>query len=109
MERDEDVRTACFLALDVLQAQFGEENPYRAGSTRASPSVAGESRSWISRRTSTVLRPSAGRRRLLDDEDGPMLDLLKTFQGKTIELPRRSTWRPDPERLAERFDRFSSA
>jgi putative restriction endonuclease len=44
--------------------------------------------------------------RLLDDEDGPMLELLKTFHSRTIELPGRTTWRPDRERLAERFDRF---
>lgn len=48
-------------------------------------------------------------KRLLEDEDGPMLALLKTFQGTTIELPRRSGWRPDAERLATRFERFSSA
>lgn len=34
MERDEDVRTACFLALDVLRAQFGEELPYKGGLDR---------------------------------------------------------------------------
>ena len=28
-------------------------------------------------------------RRLLDDEDGPMLDVLKGFHGRPIELPRR--------------------
>ena len=46
--------------------------------------------------------------RLLDDEDGPMLDVLKGFQGATIELPRRGAWRPDRERLAARFERFTS-
>jgi putative restriction endonuclease len=45
--------------------------------------------------------------RLLDDEDGPMLDVLKGFQGTTIQLPRRSLWHPDPERLAARFVRFA--
>ena len=45
-------------------------------------------------------------RRLLDDEDGPMLDLLKAFHSTQIEIPTRRTWRPDPERLAERFERF---
>jgi putative restriction endonuclease len=44
--------------------------------------------------------------RLLDDEDGPMLDLLKTFHKSPIELPARRAWRPDPERLALRFERF---
>jgi putative restriction endonuclease len=29
VERDEGIRTACFLALDVLRAQFGEELPYK--------------------------------------------------------------------------------
>lgn len=45
-------------------------------------------------------------RRLLDDEDGPMLDLLKAFHTREIDLPGRRAWRPDRERLAERFDRF---
>ncbi len=46
--------------------------------------------------------------RLLEDDDGPMLDLLKGFHARTIELPRRATARPDRERLAARFDRFRS-
>jgi putative restriction endonuclease len=45
-------------------------------------------------------------RRLLDDEDGPMLDLLKTFHTKPIELPTKQAWRPDRDRLALRFERF---
>jgi putative restriction endonuclease len=44
--------------------------------------------------------------RLLEDEDGPMLDLLKLAHGKTIQVPARRTWRPDRELLAHRFDRF---
>ena len=47
-------------------------------------------------------------RRLLDDEDGPMLDVLKGFEGTGIELPRRTGWRPDRERLAARFERFEA-
>ncbi len=47
--------------------------------------------------------------RLLDDEDGPMLELLKTFHHEPIELPLRRAWRPDQERLAARFERFSAA
>jgi putative restriction endonuclease len=47
--------------------------------------------------------------RLLEDEDGPMLDLLKGFEGSPIELPRRGAWQPDRELLAERFDRFRNA
>jgi putative restriction endonuclease len=48
-------------------------------------------------------------RRLLDDEDGPMLELLKAFHTKTIELPARRSWLPDRERLAARFERFDAA
>jgi putative restriction endonuclease len=48
-------------------------------------------------------------RRLLDDEDGPMLELLKAFHQQTIVLPPRSAWRPDRDRLASRFERFTSA
>jgi putative restriction endonuclease len=48
-------------------------------------------------------------RRLLDEEDGPMLELLKTFHESPIELPKKTVWRPDRERLAERFERFSEA
>lgn len=45
-------------------------------------------------------------RRLLEDEDGPMLDVLKGFQGVHIELPRRAAWHPDRGRLAVRFEQF---
>lgn len=45
-------------------------------------------------------------RRLLQDDDGPMLEVLKGFHGSTIGVPQRPAWRPDRERLAERFDRF---
>jgi putative restriction endonuclease len=48
-------------------------------------------------------------RRLLDDEDGPMLDVLKRCHGTTIEEPAKRLWRPDPERLAVRFERFRNA
>jgi len=47
--------------------------------------------------------------RLLEDEDGPMLDVLKGFHGTAIEAPSRRLWQPDPERLAVRFERFSGA
>lgn len=47
--------------------------------------------------------------RLLEDDDGPMLELLKGFNGKPIVLPSRSSWRPDKMRLAERFERFAAA
>ena len=45
-------------------------------------------------------------RRLLEEDDGPMLDVLRGFQGTTIEIPQRRRWRPDRERLAVRFERF---
>jgi putative restriction endonuclease len=44
--------------------------------------------------------------RLLEDEDGPMLDLLKTFDRKSISVPRSTQARPDRQRLATRFERF---
>jgi hypothetical protein len=34
VDGDEAVRTACFLALDVLRAEFGEDVPYRGGLDR---------------------------------------------------------------------------
>jgi putative restriction endonuclease len=44
--------------------------------------------------------------RLLDDDDGPMLELLKGFHGHALHVPRKVTLQPDPKRLAERYDRF---
>jgi len=48
-------------------------------------------------------------KRLLEDEDGPMLELLKGFNQLPIVLPSKPSWRPDPGRLAERFARFQIA
>lgn len=47
--------------------------------------------------------------RLLDDEDGPMLELLKGFHGQRLHAPRSAGLRPDPELLAARFERFLAA
>jgi putative restriction endonuclease len=47
--------------------------------------------------------------RLTDEEDGPMLDVLKDAEGRTIELPRKTLWHPDRKRLAARFERFTAA
>ena len=47
--------------------------------------------------------------RLLEEEGGPMLELLKGFEGEAIDLPRQKSWRPDPERLALRFERFQAS
>jgi putative restriction endonuclease len=44
--------------------------------------------------------------RLLDDDDGPMLELLKGFHGQALHVPRKATLRPDRQRLSERYDRF---
>jgi putative restriction endonuclease len=48
-------------------------------------------------------------RRLLEDDDGPMLDLLKRFHRQPLLVPKRRAARPDPERLATRFELFRSA
>ncbi|TML73317.1 MAG: HNH endonuclease [Actinobacteria bacterium] len=45
-------------------------------------------------------------RRLLDDDDGPMLAVLKGFNGVTIATPSKKAWRPNPDRLGMRFERF---
>jgi putative restriction endonuclease len=44
--------------------------------------------------------------RLLEDDDGPMLDLLKGFHQTPLHLPRRRVDLPDQERLDARFERF---
>lgn len=48
-------------------------------------------------------------RALLDDDDGPMLDLLKGFHRQPLHVPTRRSSRPDPERLELRFERFKAA
>jgi len=45
-------------------------------------------------------------RRLLEDEDGPMLNLLKGFHNVPLVLPQRSVDRPDRERLEARYTQF---
>lgn len=47
--------------------------------------------------------------RLLEEQDGPMLELLKGFHGEAIVLPKRAAWRPDKLRLEQRYARFLSA
>lgn len=46
---------------------------------------------------------------LLDEDDGPMLDLLKQFHGESLTLPLRPENRPDQERLATRYEAFLRA
>ncbi len=48
-------------------------------------------------------------RRLLDDQDGPMLELLKEFHQTPIVVPVRRSWLPDRELLGERFARFAAS
>ena len=47
--------------------------------------------------------------RLLEEEDGPMLDLLKKAHATEIQVPKRKVMQPDRELLAVRFDAFQSA
>ena len=47
--------------------------------------------------------------RLLEDVDGPMLELLKTFHGGDLHVPQREPARPNRELLAARFERFVAA
>jgi putative restriction endonuclease len=47
--------------------------------------------------------------RLLEDDDGPMLELLKGFHGHGISVPSRKAHQPDRERLAARFERFTGS
>lgn len=48
--------------------------------------------------------------RLLREKDGPMLRTgLQGFHGESIAVPRVESHRPDPARLAIRFDEFSRA
>jgi putative restriction endonuclease len=47
--------------------------------------------------------------RLLDEVDGPMLDLLKGFHREPLVIPTSVTLRPDRTRLAQRFARFEAA
>jgi putative restriction endonuclease len=47
-------------------------------------------------------------RRLLDQNDGPMLEALKQLNGESLHLPRRVKDRPDRDRLAMRFERFKA-
>jgi hypothetical protein len=102
--RDEALRVARF----GLAAEHGGEIPYRGGldegfnfqGTRV-PSL-----STTTPRRKTASTTHTASRRLLDEDDGPMLDLLKGFHSERIVVPRAATLRPDRERLAERFERF---
>jgi putative restriction endonuclease len=47
--------------------------------------------------------------RLLEQNDGPMLEALKRLKGGTVHLPDRIKDNPDRDRLAMRFERFKAA
>ena len=47
--------------------------------------------------------------RLLDKQDGPLLETLKRLKGGRLHLPRRQAHRPDRDRLAMRFELFRAA
>lgn len=47
--------------------------------------------------------------RLLDKQDGPLLETLKRLEGGMIHLPARQADWPDRDRLAMRFERFMAA
>jgi putative restriction endonuclease len=47
--------------------------------------------------------------RLLDQDDGPMLEALKRLNGTKIHLPGRTQDRPDQDRLGRRFEIFRAA
>ena len=47
--------------------------------------------------------------RLLEKQDGPLLESLKQLQGSKIHLPRRRADHPDRDRLALRFDLYRAA
>ena len=46
--------------------------------------------------------------RLLDQNDGPMLEALKQLDGEALHLPSRIKDRPDRDRLGIRFERFEA-
>jgi putative restriction endonuclease len=50
------------------------------------------------------------RQDILDEIDGPMLvHGLQGFHDKTLRVPKRQSWRPNPEFLEERFEHFKHA
>ena len=50
------------------------------------------------------------RQDIREESDGPMLlHGLQGVHGQRIQLPRAPEWKPDPERLARRYERFRAA
>jgi putative restriction endonuclease len=88
--RDDDVRAACFAALGLslctIHHRADDENLIGVSPDR---------------------QVHVGRK-LLDDDDGPMLDLLKGSHGVIIEVPMRASHQPDRAHLAIRFEQFQA-
>lgn len=47
--------------------------------------------------------------KLLSLNDGPTLEALRQFHGRTLLLPHREIDKPDRDRLARRFEKFKAA
>jgi hypothetical protein len=90
--RDEHLRMSCFLWLEVLRARLATTFRTAAG---VDQDLVGESDYEVH------VAP-----RLLDEKDGPMLDVLKQFHRSALAVPAARAKRPDRELLAAWFDRF---
>jgi hypothetical protein len=122
VERDDGLRAACFLALDALRAQLGEELPYRGGldqgflfgrrgrvpflSHMKGIYRAAAQRGPAALSVHTSPQSPYAKWRPKRDSCTTTVLALKGFHGRPIELPSRRTARPDRERLAIRFDAF---
>jgi hypothetical protein len=120
--QDDDLRSACFAALDVICAKHGPDVPYAGGlnlgfafrGTRVPflnyqkgiyRSAAQQGPAALSVNTSYR---SPYEDEATAEEDGPMLDVLKEAHGAEIVVPKRREWRPDRELLAVRYARFEA-
>jgi hypothetical protein len=59
----------------------------------------------VSRLSEPMLLDAA---RIVEDNDGPMLEALKRLNGESIHLPTRPKDRPDRDRLALRSKHFNA-
>ncbi|MEA2390228.1 MAG: putative restriction endonuclease [Solirubrobacteraceae bacterium] len=84
--------------LSILVAEFGEDIPYAGGLERGFP--------FHGSRVPPPDYVVHVSERLLEDEDGPMLDLLKGFHESPLNLPTRRVDRPEPGLLDRRFSKF---
>lgn len=114
---DERLRAACFAELQRLERLLDAAHIIGDAETEGEPTIVnGLSLCTIHHRAfdndlvgispDDEVRVS---RRLLEDDDGPMLDVLKGFHGHALHVPERRSHQPDRARLAARFERFSAA